>query len=768
MTFRQSSWIAALVSLLALGGRADPAPPIPDRPFAQEVARAVALPAGMQPADVQWVEPVAGGRARMLAKGAWYEATPEGWRALPGLAAGRADEFVFPGADGAPLRVALPWADVTQWVRGRDGRTHWIVTRKDPYRVFDGVLQSMGWPSRWEVRQIAVSPAGEVWVASSGGLLRQRPDGWGMVGIADGRGRGWAVNDVRGVAFDATGRLWVAVPAGVISGDGENWTFYEGRDGLPYADFTGVSAGGDGSVWFGTRKGAVRFDGSHWAYRQGRRWLPGDDVRALAVGAEGQAWVVTGGGVGVLERRSMTLADKAVHYEDEIERCLLRTPLGYLSEVGLGAPGDRSKIVYSDSDNDGLWTAMYGAGECFAYAATRRPEFRARAKKVFEALRFLQKVTQGGPHSPPKGFVARTIRPVEWPDPNVGRLEADRRDRENGDRLWKVYEPRWPKSADGRWYWKSDTSSDELDGHYFFYARYYDLVADDAEKERVREVVRDLTDHLVNHDFCLVDHDGTPTRWGRFGPKDLNGNPDWWVERGLNSLSMLSYLAVAHHVTGEARFLEASRRLIADHGYAVNVMNPKTQTGMGSGNHSDDEMGFMCFYNLLSYTTETVWRPKWLYAFHAYAALENPEMNPFFHFAYAAFGRGRTYRNPWGEFPIEPWSGWLDDSLATLRGFPLDRCNWAHQNSHRLDLVRLAPQQSVDIYEPRTAGRGHRVNGKVLPVEERHFNHWNTDPWRLDYGGDGRELASGTVYLLPYYMGLHHGFIAPASATETR
>jgi hypothetical protein len=29
----------------------------------------------------------------------------------------------------------------------------------------------------------------------------------------------------------------------------------------------------------------------------------------------------------------------------------------------------------------------------------------------------------------------------------------------------------------------------------------------------------------------------------------------------------------------------------------------------------------------------------------------------------------------------------------------------------------------------------------------------------LDYPGDGRELASGTVFLLPYYMGLYHGFI---------
>jgi hypothetical protein len=456
----------------------------------------------------------------------------------------------------------------------------------------------------------------------------------------------------------------------------------------------------------------------------------------------------------------MTLEEKARYYEDEIERYLKRTPYGYLSEVGLGAPGDRSQIQYADSDNDGLWTGMYGAGECFGYAATRRPEFKRRARQAFEALRFLQQVTQGGPHSPPKGYVARTIRPVAWPDPNLGRLEADRRARES-DRLWKVYEPRWPKSADGQWYWKSDTSSDELDGHFFFYAAYFDHVAEtDAEKDAVRQVVRDLAEHLVTHDFCLVDHDGTPTRWAVFGPQYLNHDPRWWVERGLNSLSILSYLAVAEHITGEARFGAAARELIEQHGYGANVMTPKIQTGVGSGNQSDDEMAFMCFYNLLRYTRETRWRDPWRFAFYTYWALEQPEMNPFFNFASAAHGWGQHHTNAYGSIPLTPWAGWQEDALATLRGFPLDRVNWPQRNSHRLDLAPLRPQELPDLASDERRQRAGRVNGKVLPVAERHFAHWNTDPWRLDYGGDGRELASGAVFLLPYYLGLYHGYIA--------
>jgi hypothetical protein len=108
-----------------------------------------------------------------------------------------------------------------------------------------------------------------------------------------------------------------------------------------------------------------------------------------------------------------------------------------------------------------------------------------------------------------------------------------------------VIVPRWPTSADGKWYWKTDTSSDELDGHYFLYGLYYDLVAEtEAEKARVREVTARLTDHLIEHDYCLVDHDGKVTRWGVFGPQYLNG-PFWTAQRGLNSLSVLSYIKVA-------------------------------------------------------------------------------------------------------------------------------------------------------------------------------------------------------------------------------
>jgi len=611
------------------------------------------------------------------------------------------------------------------------------------------------------VNQVAIVSGGNVVAACSNGLLVETNEGFKPWVVEDGSGRRWGSSDVRGVAVDSYGQLWFASLAGAACQTTAGWKFYTGSEGLPHNDFTVVKAGDNGVVWFGTHMGAIRFDGHEFFYRQGRRWLPNDDIRDIVIDSSGDVWFATAGGIGVIGKQSMTLAEKAEFYEDEMERYIRRTPYGYVSEVSLKHPGDKSEITYHDSDNDGLWTSMYGAGECFAFAATGDSRAKNRAQRAFEALRFLQKVTQGCEHSPPKGYVARTIRSVDLPDPNIGRLEGDKKSREKDDSLWKVYEPRWPKSADGKWYWKSDTSSDEVDGHYFFYPAYYDLVADtEEEKERVREVVRDLTDHLIEHDYNLIDHDGTPTRWGYYGPESMNHDKSWWSERGLKSLSLLSYLAVAEHMTGDPKYGERSDELIRDHAYLTNAMIYKIHRGPGSGNQSDDEMAFMCYYNLMKYTKNEELRDRLMLSFFSAWANEQPEMNPFFNFAYAAFGLEEKYKDQWGTHSLKPWDGWLEDSMATLEGFPLDRLDWASKNAHRLDVRYLNRQQATtDVTDESKHPTGYQVNGKVIPVENRHFNHWNTNPWILNYGGEGKQLGNGTVFLLPYYMGLYHGFI---------
>lgn len=667
------------------------------------------------------------------------------------------------------LQQGLPSLDVSHLEREEDGRLiaytaagaaileegRWNPTARERRK------SPVAMPPEVQVRQWAAGPSRSFAVASDQGLFEKRADDpWQRVQVADGVGRLWATSDVRGVTYDANGRLWFATRAGVGCrlADG-SWTFYTGHEGLPYNDFTCCAAGQDGSVWWGTRLGAIRFKDGRWSYRQGLRWLPHDEVRSITVELDGTAWFATAGGVGCIDFQPMTLAEKATYYENEIDQLIKRTPYGYVAEAQLRDAGDKSHVTNVDSDNDGLWTAMYGASQCYAYAVTKSPESKRRATQAFEALKFLQDVTEDGSHSPPDGFVARTILPTDGPDPNEGQAERDR-ETQTHDRLWKTHSPRWPKSKDGRWYWKSDTSSDELDGHFFLYALYFDLVAETpAEKQRVQETVAGLANHLVDNRLSLVDHDGRVTRWAVYHPEAINHDVDWMPERGLNSLAILAYLAVAEHVTGDPRYERVAEELRRKDAYHTNAMLPKVQRGLGSGNQSDDEMAFMDLYHLVKYTKDPELRQRYLIAFYWYWTLEQPERNPFFHFAYAAFGRGQSFRDPFGDHDLSPWHGWLDDSLETLRGFPLDRCNWSHTNSHRLDLVRLPRQSGSGHIESSGSGRGHRIDGKVLPVEERFFTHWNTDPWQLDTHGSGHELANGTVFLLPYYMGRHHGFL---------
>ena len=479
---------------------------------------------------------------------------------------------------------------------------------------------------------------------------------------------------------------------------------------------------------------------------------PDDRIRSVAV--LGTALFATAKGVGVIETRPITFAEKATFFEQAIDQRHRRTPYGYVLGVNVARPGDPADFTQTDSDNDGLWTAMYGAGECFACAAGVDGACE-RARQAFAALRFLGTVTQGGSHPAPKGFVARTVLPGDGPDPNLhDSPERDERMRATSDGLWKVMRPRWPRSADGKWYWKSDTSSDELDGHYFFYGLYYDLAAKtEAEKQSVREHVAALTDHLVDHGFQFVDHDGKPARWGIFDPQNLNGNATWWEERGLNSISILSYLKTAEHITGNPRYAEAARTLIEKHHYDMNTMIPKNG-GPGAGNQSDDEMAFMCLHNLLRYETDPRLRMMYGLALRNRWNLESPELNPLFNFIAAAALKDVVFEEAPRRLPLALPGPWLEESLDTLRRFPLDRFNWPVKNSHRTDVVRLPAWAGT-----RGGARGHRRDGRVLAVDERYVEHWNHDPWQLDYNGNGRRLADGAAWLLPYYMGLHYGFV---------
>lgn len=651
-------------------------------------------------------------------------------------------------------------------------------TATELYLVNSGKIEPYGMPvlkpeAPPKINVVAVSRRGRVAIATNehafspafdfketvepfAGLELKLP--WRPVPVNDGT-LSRVLTNVGALAFQDD-RLVLASPQGVaVEQPNGTWKFYTGREGLPYNDFTSMDVAPDGRLWLGTTKGAIHFDGSHWAWRASKRWLPNDDVRDVAAMAEG-AWIATAGGVSHIQFKPMTFAEKANFYEDEIDTYHRRTPYEYVAGVSLEKAGDKSKWKQKDTDNDGQYTGLYGAGECLAYAATGEPKAKERATKAFEALAFLSEVTQSGSNPAPKGFIARTILPTDGPNPNEHNSpENDRRRQAEEDALWKVIIPRWPTSGDGKWYWKTDASSDELDGHFLLYGLYYDHVAEtDSEKARAREVTARVMDHLIEHDYKLVDHDGQPTRWANFSPATINGDPDWWAERGLNSLSLLTYLTVTHHVTGDQKYRDLFLDLVNNHHYAMNGMvAPKLQAGPGSYVQFDDKMAFMNYYHLIRYETD----PKILRMFqnsiYYYWQIEQYERNPFFNFVYAACCLGKGMETQWGVTDLSPTGEWLADSVDTLKRFPMDLVMWPMANSHRIDLLPLPSH----VREPGQAeDKGFRIDNYVIPIDERTALSFSEDAWKLDDdGGKGKTLDDGGPFLLGYYLGLYHGFI---------
>ena len=302
--------------------------------------------------------------------------------------------------------------------------------------------------------------------------------------------------DVRAIAYAKDAQLWVGSLGGIsVLHRAGRVRQFTAAEGLANVDLRCIRRGPDGRMWVGSHLGISVYDGSSWSLRHSRRWLVGDQVRDIAFDQEGTAWIATNTGVSAIGRKSLTLAEKAAHYDHICQTRHVRPP-GLVEKCRLATPGDTSTWKPFDDDNDGQYTSMYLAMESFRYAATKDPRAKANARRAFDALRFLQTVTETA------GFVARTVVPCNWKlrhDPNRHFSDPQWASRLVEDPRAKRVEVRWHRSADGKWLWKGDTSSDEITGHYYGYLYYYDLVADETERKRVRHHVRKVTDSIINN-----------------------------------------------------------------------------------------------------------------------------------------------------------------------------------------------------------------------------------------------------------------------------
>lgn len=530
-------------------------------------------------------------------------------------------------------------------------------------------------------------------------------------------------DDVRDLALSPGGALCVATASGIgtLSKDGK-WRHVTGKSGgLPVEDVTCLSFADDGTLWVGTKVGAARrHPNGEWNYRMGPRWMIGDEVLDIIAEPEGAAYILTADSITHLFARKMTLREKAKIYDAIAQARHVRH--GAVTSCNLRDPNNFDSWYMTDSDNDGLWTAIYLGAKCFEYAATKDPEAKKLAKQHFDFMHRLEHITGVS------GFVARSLRPSKYK--SGGHEEYSY----NGDGEWHE------SKVEPGWQWKADTSSDELSGHFFSWGVYYDYVAkgDPAEEKRVQELVRRVANHLIDHDFTLTDLDGKPTRWAVYSPRMLHGDLAWSDQVGFNALGILAHLKVAIHICGDQKIKDAYKMLIDKWGYNVKAMFAKEMlpnTPFAGINHSDDEMAWLEYYHLLLYPDEDE-HLHWQYRYSAARSMrpEISERSPFFNFPFAI---------------SEPKWAHVADGVDTLERWPLDLRNFAVRNSHRADV----------IVDPRPSRHHQKLLIVPLPIDERVPEKWNLDPYEANGGGNGANEECGAEWLLPYWMAVYHKLI---------
>ena len=459
----------------------------------------------------------------------------------------------------------------------------------------------------------------------------------------------------------------------------------------------------DGAVWLGTAHGLWRHTKSGWDYFAGQRYLASDDVRALApVPANPHSVsVFTSKGASRIDLLPMTREDKASFFEKLVAD--RHTRHGMVADSVLTRPGDLASNQTISSDNDGLWTAMYGAAECFRYSLTHSVEALQRAERSVEALLYLEKIT-GIP-----GFPARSyIKPGE------------------------------PQPKDGIWYdnpieklrWKADTSSDEIVGHFFLFSIAYDTLPNPELKRRIAATTRRIMDHLISHGYYLIDRSGKPTTWGKWSPAYFakEGRSD----SPLNAVELLSFLRAARHITGDTKYDTEYEKVARQLGYAqIATRYPELAE---ETNYSDEELALLSFYTLFRYERDHALLPLYHKALEGWWGHIKRERNPLWNLIYLHSQPG---------IPQAERDRLIKEGLATLDQLPLDLITWTVDNTHRRDIQW---DQSQDRFKAQQSTNW-------LAPDQRPIMKWNSNPFGVNGGDGGRSEDDGAIYLLPYWLG---------------
>lgn len=228
----------------------------------------------------------------------------------------------------------------------------WFGTQRTGLNSFDGTTWTYNGLAGYDIRGIAESSDGTLWVATQSGMWVRSGSVWRLMTVADGL----PSNELLAVAADDSGNIWFSFPAGVTRFDRNTFTTF-GNDiiGIPRDQVLAITKDRSGDMLFGTSYGLRRY------HAGGFTWAGNTDIiLGVLADSSGDIWCAEQG------------AGIASHF-DGTNWTYFKEPANNFSYEGTGIARGEDGATWVSIFGDGIamikgsdWRTFTGLGNGYA------------------------------------------------------------------------------------------------------------------------------------------------------------------------------------------------------------------------------------------------------------------------------------------------------------------------------------------------------------------------------------------------------------------